>query len=432
MAAKSANSEIAFRDWAGARFSVRFLILALCAIAVVFGLFFRFSHLERKYYYDDEVVSSLRESGHTYADFEAFFDGRVRTSAQVALLLGDRSTKPSLTIASLATEDPQHPPIFFLVNRYWTQVFGDDQGSRRSLAAVLGSLAILIVFMLGRILFKDIVFAAIATGLVALSPFEILYSQQNREYSAWLLLLALSSLVLLKALRNATWTEWIAYCATIVLSLYTCTLFLFDLVAFGVYTCIAERTANRIRFFLATTVVLIAFLPWLFVMYQGSKTLASTGQTVQAVSAKIYLLKVMFGVGAVFFDAEFYQTSLVWILGAILILVLLSFVVLAKTAERRITLFIFTLAFVPAIITVLSDVVTMASRGTTPRYLLSLWLGCDFAVAYLIGWLISNQRRKRAWRIGGWRFSSAFSPAESHLITTTPLQGQRGPVRIWR
>jgi uncharacterized membrane protein len=380
---------------------MRSVVFGFAAIAVVCGLFFRFSHLERKYYYDDEVVSSLRESGHTIADFGALFDGRVRTSAEVALLLADRSTKPSSTIASLAAEDSQHPPLFYLMNRYWTQIFGDDQANRRSLAAVFGSLAILAVFWLGLSLFKDAAFAAISAGFIALSPFEILYSQQNREYSAWLFFLALSGALLLRALRKPTWGAWITYCGTIVLSLYTAVfLFLFDVVAFAVYTMIAERMPNRMRFLVATAVALAAYLPWLLALHQGSQEVrGAAGQTLQAVSPKIYLFKWMFNTGAVFFDMEFNRTSLVWILGVVLIVVVASFIVLAKTADWRATLFISALAFGPAAIVVL-DVVYKASRGTVPRYLLPVWLGCDLAVAYLIGWLIFSQRRP-AWRIAG-------------------------------
>ncbi len=247
------------------------VLLVLMALTVLLGFGFRLSYLDQKFAYGDEVDSSLRESGHTEADFARVFDGRVRAAADISWFLADRSTAPRDVVRSLAAEDPQHPPLFYLANRYWTQAFGDTTGGRRMLAALFGCAALLAVFWLGLELFGSLEAAAIAAALVAVSPFHVIYSQQNREYSAWLFFLAVSSALLLRALRRDTAAAWVGYAAVLALALYTDALVLYDVLSFCLFVALVERkwTVRARAFTLATGAGLLAYAPWFLVLYRG-------------------------------------------------------------------------------------------------------------------------------------------------------------------
>jgi uncharacterized membrane protein len=66
------------KGWGFHQTSLRFLIIVL----LVLGVFFRFLNLDRKVYWDDETITSLRVSGYTIEEMsQQVFDGSVIGSA---------------------------------------------------------------------------------------------------------------------------------------------------------------------------------------------------------------------------------------------------------------------------------------------------------------------------------------------------------------
>ncbi len=416
----------------------RLILLSVIGFAIALGIVFRFSDLDRKFFYGDEVVSSLRESGHTEADFSRDFDGRVRTVRDVSRYLSDRSTSPNDTIRSLVAEDPQHPPLYYLAARYWTQAFGDTIATRRSLAALFGSLAVAAVFWLGYELFGSLTIAAIASALVATSPFHVIYAQQNREYSAWLFFLALQGALLLRALRSRGALAWSAYAAALAAALYTDALVLYDLVAMTLFVILRERrwSANLKKFAFATGLALLAYGPWLLVMYRGARTITGwMGPLRVAVSPAVYVLKWIFNTAAVFFDSEYEFSRLIPIAILVLIIVAASFVVTAMKLAPEARLFVFALTFVPAVAFIASDMFAHTSRATAPRYLVAVWLGCELAVAFMVGRFLLDPRKfkLRAFGAGvlifllGCGLGSNFINVPAQQTSATGEMGRLGP-----
>lgn len=371
--------------------TLRTSLLVFLGVVIAIGIVFRFSYLDRKYFYGDEVISSLRESGHTEAEFARAFDGRIRTASDISRYLSDRSTSPRDTIRSLAAEDPQHPPLYYLATRYWTQALGDTTATRRSLAALFGVLGIFAVFWLAYELFGSILIAAIAGAIVAVSPFHVIYAQQNREYSAWLFFLALEAAILFRALRAPNRAWWLAYAFTLAAALYTDALFLYDVVSFTVFIVVRERrwTPVLAMYSLATAAAFLAYVPWLVVMYRGAATITGwMGPLRVAVSPQIYLLKWFFNTASVFFDSEYQYSHLLPIAVVILFMVAAAFVASILRLGQHARAFVLSLTFVPAVAFVVSDVVAHTSRATAPRYLVPVWLGCELAVAFAIGSLV--------------------------------------------
>lgn len=103
---------------------LQFFIVTL----LVLGVFFRFVNLDRKVYWIDETYTSLRISGHTEIEFiQQVFDGHVVNLKELQKYQQPYPEKGLVsTINSLAVESPQHPPLYYVMARFWVQWFGNS------------------------------------------------------------------------------------------------------------------------------------------------------------------------------------------------------------------------------------------------------------------------------------------------------------------
>ncbi|MDQ6826861.1 MAG: hypothetical protein M3Z14_06645, partial [Candidatus Eremiobacteraeota bacterium] len=136
-------------------------ILFGAAAMVILGVVFRFSNLEGKLFWRDEAITALRVAGYTGAEFtREMYDGRVRSVAELRRYQNPQSEKTATdVIHSLAIEDPHHPPLYYLMERRWTQFFGTSFFVRRSLSALIGILFIAAMLWLTQELFSNRVVA---------------------------------------------------------------------------------------------------------------------------------------------------------------------------------------------------------------------------------------------------------------------------------
>ncbi|WP_436909773.1 glycosyltransferase family 39 protein [Halosimplex marinum] len=93
----------------------------------------------------------------------------------------ERSTLEILT--ELPLEDP-HPPLYYLLLRGWTAVFGASKVATRSMSLVFGVAAVALLFALGRRLY-DRETATIGAAMLALSGMHLYFSQDTRMYSLY-------------------------------------------------------------------------------------------------------------------------------------------------------------------------------------------------------------------------------------------------------
>lgn len=103
-----------------------------------------------------------------------------------------------------------HPPLFFLLLRGWSSVWGDSEFALRFLPALAGTLSVGGLYLLMRQL-EEISLeegqkrpnaAILATAMLALSPLQVHLSQIVRHYTIASALLLFESSLLLKALRG--------------------------------------------------------------------------------------------------------------------------------------------------------------------------------------------------------------------------------------
>jgi uncharacterized membrane protein len=417
---------------------LQFLIL----IVLILGIFFRFANLDRKVYWIDETYTSLRISGHTETEFiHHVFDGHVVNLKELQKYQQPNPEKGLVsTINSLAVESPQHPPLYYLMARFWVQWFGNSPAVIRSLSALISLLVFPCVYWLCWELFGSLT-GWIAIALIAVSPFHILYAQEAREYSLWTVTIALSSAALLHAIRLKTIRSWVIYAATVTLGLYTFIFSLFVIIGHAVYVIIIEHfrlSKTVINYFLATLVGILAFSPWIFVVITNLSQVQTTAAWTE--------LKLPFGrllqgwiihLGCVFFDLNSGYKYLRLPTLVLLVLVVYSIYFLLRKTPKQVWLFVLTLIGATALALVLPDLILGGMRSIQARYLMPCYLGIPLAVAYLLATQIActsaKIRQQKIWQfvlivmITGSIFSCAISSQAEFWWNKSPDKHRYNP-----
>jgi uncharacterized membrane protein len=215
----------------------------------------------------DESYSVLRTAGHLEREVrETLFQSRLVTLAEVLhfhQLTPDRTFWD--TITGLATEEPQLPPLYFLLARLWRQLFGsfgDVVTVVRSFSVFLGFLVLPVTAVLCQELFASPAIARLSVLLLAVSPHFLRLSLNVRYFTLWALLSLGTTVLLLRATRTAESRWWIGYGLALTLSLYTFPLTAFMVVGFGLFVWHRDRQQIG-SWAIATLSAGLLFVPWL-------------------------------------------------------------------------------------------------------------------------------------------------------------------------
>jgi mannosyltransferase len=171
-----------------------------------------------------------------------------------------------------------HPPLYYCLLHFWVKAAGSSEFAVAFLSLSFGLLVIPLVYRIGRHLYNPMV-GSLAAFLVAISPYNLWYSQEMRMYTlgASLGLISLYSLLQLLA-RARCRTQgtscrvyWVGYILSAVLGLYTLYYFAFLLVFLNLFVLgwwlWAWRKGIRAsvlwHWLLAQLVVFLLYLPWL-------------------------------------------------------------------------------------------------------------------------------------------------------------------------
>jgi uncharacterized membrane protein len=355
-------------------------------IALLAGLTFRILHVDRLVFWGDEAFTALRISGHAFADFTGLFDGRIHELSEIHKLQSvDDAKGVAGTIHGLAVEEPQHPPLFYVLERGWAKVFGSSIRALRSLPVIFAVLTLPLCYWLALELFGSTIVAATATTLMALSPLFILYSSQAREYSLWATLVCLSSILLLRALRDNSVLTWAFYACTMAASLYCFPLSVLVLIAHAVVVVTTQRT--RVVGFISTaSIALATFVPWLFLVNQArsmvSEQMAFSGGV--GFPLRQYLSKLAFNVGAVFWDLEYVNLKLAVVAVLFILLTIAAFVYVVRE-ERRARAFLVAIIVIPFAPLLLYDLYAHSHYALAERYSMPVWIGLILIVAGYLG-----------------------------------------------
>lgn len=84
-----------------------------------------------------------------------------------------------------------HPPLYYLILKYWSDIFGTSEVALRTPSLIFGTLTIYIVYLIGKKIFNEKI-GLLSSLLLATSGLHIYYSQEARMYSLATMLVSLS------------------------------------------------------------------------------------------------------------------------------------------------------------------------------------------------------------------------------------------------
>lgn len=234
-----------------------------------------------------------------------------------------------------------HPPLYYLILKVWTNIFGISEVSSRALSFVFGLATVYVVFLLGKKLFNARV-GVIAALLLATSGLHIYYSQEARMYTmaAFFTSLAVYFFTRVEEGNNKFWLFFSLILAIIFLTDY---LPITVLVVFWIYSVIFHRNFTWWRnFLLSHTPLVIVIVLWLptFLKQLGGGLVASSsnwGNILGRTTFKeVLLIPTKFMIGRVSLENKLTYSLLVSIL--FLGFGFLIFKVLKDFKKRKITL----------------------------------------------------------------------------------------------
>ncbi|MHC5773246.1 glycosyltransferase family 39 protein [Nostoc sp.] len=400
---------------------LRFLIIFLLAM----GILFRFFNLDGKVYWHDETYTSLRISGYTINEAkQQLFNNRVIGGESFAQFQGANPEKSlNDTIMSLAKENSQHPPLYYVIARLWMEIFGNSVTAIRSLSAFISLLVFPCVYWLCRELFNvPLSVPGVAIALMAISPIHLVYAQEAQEYILWLVTILLSSASLLQAMRLESHDKdqlakkrqppdlfaiWSIYAVTLAISLYTFIWSGFVAVAHGIYVMVTAKfqlTETVRTYLIASLVGFLAFMPWLTIVFGEffNFLISADKTTTQSFLMPIFPFMMM-QLSRIFFDIDLSLDNPIgyFITPFFLTLVGYSIYFLCIKTNYNVWFFIITLIVVPALPFILPSLIAGGIEASTEPYFIPSYLGIQVAVAYLLATQLYNGSvsRRRIWHI---------------------------------
>lgn len=378
-------------------------------VLLVTGIFFRFANLDAKVYWGDETVTSLRISGYTLEELqEQALRGEEMSVEELQKYQYPNQEKGVMdTVKGLAAEEPQHPPLYYVLARLWVQQFGNSVLVTRSFSAFVSLFAFLCIYWLCRELFTPLV-GWIAVALLAVSPFHVLYAQEARSYSLWTVTILLSSAALLRAIRRATFLDWGIYAITLAMGFYTILLSGIVVVGHGIYVIACESftlTKTVKAYILSTLCSILIFVPWILtVLASFSEADETTSWTKARVPLKSLVRTWLLNLSRLFvdFNYSFVARNLLMylVIGMLLILVSYALYFVCRNQPMRVWLFVITLIGPTTLALVLPDLILGGIRSSVARYVIPCYLGIEISVAYLLATKLTavSNKRQYVWR----------------------------------
>ncbi len=390
----------------------RYGAIALLAL----GIFLRFYHLDYKVYWLDEIYTSLRLAGYTRTEYiQNLFTGDLVGVDALQHYQYPTAAKSWLDmVQSIAADEPQLTPLYFVLVRLWVQGFGHSITAIRSFSAVIGLCLLPGMWWLCRELFRAPQIGSlagwIAIAILSISPVHVLYAQEARPYSLLAVFTALSSAVLLWAMRTQTRSHWAIYGLTVALGLYTHLLFGLVAIAHGIYVGLDHTMATEaiahpkftsrftrhrlptrvLGYVLATGAAVLCSLPWLAILVRDFEqvdnisALSSQGRSASELIDKWFLI-----INQAFLGAGLDTTN-----GILVCLVAVALYVLCRHSPRSVWLFVLLLIGMPFLTLALPDLINGGGRSIRIRYLIPSYLGIQLALAY---WFATQAVWAKTW-----------------------------------
>jgi len=155
------------------------------------------------------------------------------------------------------------PPAYYVPMHYWVQVFGISEVSLRSFSALAGVGSIILVFLVGQMLFgKEI--GLLSAFFMAISDYQILFSQEARNYSFFEFATLLSFLFFIIYLRSNKKFHFTLYIISSIFMVYTNAYGICIIAAQNLYFILQiKKNKNFLgSWVISQTLILIAIIPY--------------------------------------------------------------------------------------------------------------------------------------------------------------------------
>lgn len=130
-----------------------------------------------------------------------------------------RAQQSLLDVLRTFVRPGENGPLYNLLLHFWIQVFGPSETSVRMPSAIAGLLAIPVMYVVGwRTLGRRA--GLFAAGLLAISPYDVWYSQEAKMYAIAVLLTLVSTACFIEALTGNKRRWWAGYVIVTTLAFY--------------------------------------------------------------------------------------------------------------------------------------------------------------------------------------------------------------------
>lgn len=181
----------------------------------------------------------------------------------MAMLVGTLGPAASdLASAGSGSVAEEHPLLYYILLSGWMRIFGQAPAVVRALSVLFGLVTVALVFFLGLKLF-DIRSAAVMATLVAISPFQVHYSQEVRMYSALAAFILLAALSLWMGMMSRQRAWWVVFAVSAAIAQYTHSIAVFYLLLLALTPVFARRWKDAVAVGLAGLGAMALYLPWM-------------------------------------------------------------------------------------------------------------------------------------------------------------------------
>lgn len=382
---------------------LQFLFIFLLTL----GVLFRFVNLDQKPYWGDEIDTSRLISGHPRNAFKQIVLRGEEISAEEVLKYHRPWTETVLipTSSDAKFYSSPHAQLYNLLAGSYMKVFGDRVKTPRGTSAFISLLIFPSIYWLCLELFELPLVAWMAVALVSIAPIQLIYAQEDRSYSLWMVTILFSSWTLLRAMRVNSKISWSIYAVSIGLGLYSHLLSIVIAITHGFYviTCESFQLSKKfIAYLVASFLGFLLLIPWFLV--KGVSIPSASGGMKVITPLPSLLQSWTLSLSRIFFDLDSsfsYKYSLIYI--ASIVLTGYSMYWLYCQTQKRSWLFIGSLILVPAFSFAIPDLLFGGNRSATMRYILPCFLGVEIAVAYLLTTKITSNLVK-LWQRRFWQF----------------------------
>lgn len=153
----------------------------------------------------------------------------------------------------------QNSPLYFLLLKYWMNIFGVSECALRSLSVIFGIGAIFLIYKLASLLFDEKT-GLLSAFLLCISPLHIRYCQEIRNYSLFIFLTLLSMLIFIRLLKKNQIKLYIWSALVNILLVYTFSFGALVVFIQNIFFFLGDK--QKKKWVISHGLVLIFFLLW--------------------------------------------------------------------------------------------------------------------------------------------------------------------------